>query len=215
MRGINEQLFPSKPERKRKESNQTMRLKRLTLHELKKKVPFALAFLSVVTTSSLKNTGGISTQRFVSTWRISRTDICMDRHPKKTRRGKKSASQIAGRKVWIGGKRTKVNATVLGTVHWVITPVVLLSKGMALARDRQQESKRAIKTVRWNMAREEGGRNESRKYDSLRIVPSLPWCHIPELIRLKHSETSRLYSGIIKDPRYRRFGSVGCCFEQI
>ena len=37
--------------------------KRLTLHELKKKVPFALAFLRAVTTSSLKNTEEISAQR--------------------------------------------------------------------------------------------------------------------------------------------------------
>jgi hypothetical protein len=44
-------------------------------------------------------------------------------------------------------------------VHWVITPgpFALLSKGIALARDRQQESRRTMETATLNMAREEGG----------------------------------------------------------
>ena len=70
-------------------------------------------------------------------------------------------------------------------------PVVLLSKGMALARDRQQESKRAIKTVRrktWP-GRREGGRRKERFVKNRTELAVMP---------------SRLYSGIIKDPRYRR-----------
>ena len=72
----------------------------------------------------------------------------------KKKKKKRSATSIEGEKVANMNERTKVNATVLGTVHSVITPVVG-SKGMTLARDRQQESRRAIKTV-VNMAREEG-----------------------------------------------------------
>ena len=71
----------------------------------------------------------------------------------KKKKKKRSATSIEGEEANMN-ERTKVNATVLGTVHSVITPVVG-SKGMTLARDRQQESRRAIKTV-VNMAREEG-----------------------------------------------------------
>ena len=50
---------------------------------------------------------------------------------------------------------------MLGTVHWVITPFALLSKGMALARDKQ-ESRRATETAALNMAKEGGGREGNK-----------------------------------------------------
>lgn len=67
-------------------------------------------------------------------------------------------------------RRTKVNATVLGAVHWVMTPFALLSKVTALlAPDKQQQRSRAIETAVLNMAREGGKRtkNEFRKGLSL------------------------------------------------
>jgi hypothetical protein len=54
--------------------------------------------------------------------------------------------------------RTKVNATVLGTVHDVITPLPLLSRGTAMVPYKQQDSRRAT-AAKLNMTGEEGGRN--------------------------------------------------------
>ena len=129
----------------------------LTFHELKKKVPFAFASLRVLTRCVLKYR--ISTRL---RWHEEHVVHIVVRTIILNMRGKKGQPHKQRGKSWTGCKherRTKVNAAVLFTVHWVITPLVIPTKGiwLALARDRQQETRRAKKTAVLNMAMEEGG----------------------------------------------------------